>query len=65
MKLITAHKVLIGASIALGGLFTVWACAMYFKNSSSTYAIAAAAALGATAALASYLKRFIEKNKQG
>ena len=62
MKLVTAHKVLIRSAIGLGGLFSVWSGAMWFKNGDSSYAIVGVATIGATVALFVYLRNFTRKN---
>ena len=63
MKLIQAHKLLIGASIGLGVIFALWSGAMYMKKSELLYAIGSVASFGAAGALYVYLQRFIVKNQ--
>ena len=62
MQLITVHKIVITAAIALSGLFSLWAAARFAsERGSGSDLVIALAAVGVGAALALYLRRFNAK----
>ena len=61
MRLATAHKILIAASITVGGVFCGWSLARFARTGDRGMAIAALASAAVALALTLYLRRFIRR----
>jgi bacteriorhodopsin len=61
MRLTTAHKITISASVAFGGLFTGWSVHRYVDQSETAHLLFACGSGAATVALFVYLLRFTRK----
>lgn len=63
MKLATAHKVLISAAIVMGLAFSLWSFGRWSATGDASNGVGAVFGLGATVALAVYLRRFIRRSR--
>ena len=63
MRLIVAHRILIGAAIGFGVFFTLWGIVRFARTGDAGQLVAAAITILVTAGLAYYLKnlsRFVK-----